>query len=67
MENIMQKGFKSADVIGVVQHHAFLFIQGDNTVENKFFGKIKLLGHSGHLDEKYDALNNIFRYLIYLI
>ena len=46
--------------MGVVQHHAFLFIQGDNTVKNKIFGKIKLLGHSGHLDEKNDALNNIF-------
>ena len=35
-----------------MQHHAFLFTQGDNTVSNKIFGKIKLLSHSGHLDEK---------------
>ena len=27
------KGFKSVDVIGVVQHHAFLSIQGNNTVK----------------------------------
>ena len=35
-----------------MQHHAFLSIQGDNTVKINIFLNINLLGHSGHLDEK---------------
>ena len=27
-----EKGFKSADVMGAMQHHAFFSIQSDNTV-----------------------------------
>ena len=46
------KGIKSADVMGVVQHHVYFFFYYDNTVKIKFLRKIKLLGHNGHLDEK---------------
>ena len=53
--------------MGAVQHCAFFSIQGDKTVENTVLRKINLPGHSGHLDNKNDALNTIFRDLIYLI
>ena len=43
-----------------VQHHAFFSIQSDNTVLTKILRKINLLGHSGHLDKKNDALIYIF-------
>ena len=55
-----EKGFKRADVMGAVQQNAFFSIQSDNTVLNKILRENNLLGHSGHLDEKNYALNNIF-------
>ena len=58
-----EKGFKSADVMGAVQHNAFFSIQSDNTVLIEILIKNNLPGHSRHLDEKDDALINIFRYL----
>ena len=42
----------------------FLFTYNKNLLFQK---KKKKLGHSGHIDEKNDTLNNIFRYLISLI
>ena len=52
------------------EYYAITFTSLFNAITQsklKFSEKIKLLGHSGHIDEKKDTLNNIFRYLISLI
>ena len=38
--------------MGVVQHHVYFSFYHDNTVKIKILRKIKLLSHSGQLDEK---------------
>ena len=69
LKSVYKKGIKSADVMGVVQHHVYFPFEHDNIVKIKILGKNKVLrvSYSGHLDEKNDVLNNIFRYIFLLI